>query len=87
MTVCAWFSTMPSPVDLSALGERLKAEYALSGVGLVPEYPQPKAASAALAGTARPQSGGAPQGDVLFGRAIKMHPVPMNTLSLESGKV
>ena len=87
MTVCAWFPAMPSPVDISALGERLKLEYGLSGVGLVPEYPQPKAASAALAGAAKPPSGGAPQGDVLFGRAIKMHPVPMNTLSLESGKV
>ena len=87
MTVCAWFPAMPSPVDISALGERLKLEYELSGVGLVPEYPQPKAASSALAGAAKPPSGGAPQGDVLFGRAIKMHPVPMNTLSLESGKV
>ena len=87
MTVCAWFPAMPSPVDISALGERLKLEYGLSGVGLVPEYPQPKAASAALAGAAKLPSGGAPQGDVLFGRAIKMHPVPMNTLSLESGKV
>ena len=87
MTVCAWFPAMPSPVDISALGERLKLEYGLSGVGLVPEYPQPKAASSALAGAAKPPSGGAPQGDVLFGRAIKMHPVPMNTLSLESGKV
>ena len=87
MTVCAWFPAMPSPVDISALGERLKLEYGLSGVGLVPAYPQPKAASSALAGAAKPPSGGAPQGDVLFGRAIKMHPVPMNTLSLESGKV
>ena len=76
MTVCAWFPAMPSPVDISALGERLKLEYGLSGVGLVPAYPQPKAASSALAGAAKPPSGGAPQGDVLFGRAIKMHPVP-----------
>ena len=31
--------------------------------------------------------GGAPKGDVLMGRAIKQRPVPMNTLTLESGKV
>ncbi|MDO4974093.1 MAG: PolC-type DNA polymerase III [Eubacteriales bacterium] len=86
MTVCAWFACMPSPVEVGALSKCLKDEYDLNACGLVPDYPQPKA-TAPLGMDKRPAPGGAPQGDVLFGRAIKMHPVPMNTLTLESGRV
>ncbi|MBO5556721.1 MAG: PolC-type DNA polymerase III, partial [Oscillospiraceae bacterium] len=39
------------------------------------------------AGSARQKPGEPPKGDVLFGHGIKQRPVPMNTLSLESGKV
>ena len=87
MSVCAWFASMPSPVDVGAISERLKEEYGLNGCGLIPDYPRPKAATAAQGGGMRPVQGGAPQGDVLYGRSIKMHPVPMNTLTLESGRV
>ncbi len=87
VSICAWFAAMPSPVEIGSLCERIKLEYALDGVGLIPDYPKPKMASSALAGASHPQPGGAPQGDVLFGRAIKMHPIPMNTLTLESGRV
>ena len=87
MTVCARFAAMPSPVDISAISERLKTDYGLSGVGLIPDYPRPKLASSALAGVTAQSREGAPKGEVLMGRAIKQRPVPMNTLSLESGKV
>ena len=86
MTVCAWFASMPSPVDIASICDRLKNDYGLSGVGLIPEYPRPKMASTAAADTGF-KPGGAPKGDVLMGRAIKQRPVPMNTLTLESGKV
>ena len=55
LSVCAWFAAMPSPVEISSLSERLKAEYALNGVGLIPDYPRPKAASSAAA-VSRPQA-------------------------------
>ena len=87
MSVCAWFSTMPSPVDIRSLSERLREDYALNGIALIPDYPRLRPASAAQGGAVKPQTGGAPSGEVLFGRAIRMHPVPMNTLSLESGRV
>ena len=87
MMICAWFASMPSPVETGALSERLKEEYGLSGCSLIPDYPQPKSAPAPMGGAGQPATGGAPQGNVLFGRAIKMHPVPMNTLTLESGRV
>ena len=37
LTVCAWFPAMPSPVDISTISQRLKEDYGLSGVGLVPD--------------------------------------------------
>ena len=88
MTVCASFASMPSPVEISTLSERLKKDYALKGVGLVPDYPRPKYAStSAMSGSNHKAPEGAPKGDVLYGRGIKQRPVPMSTLSLESGKV
>ena len=88
MTVCAWFPAMPSMVDVSSLTNRLKIDYGLSEAGLIPDYPRPKlATTAAAAGSARQKPGEPPKGDVLFGHSIKQRPVPMNTLSLESGKV
>ncbi|MBS1419663.1 MAG: PolC-type DNA polymerase III [Oscillospiraceae bacterium] len=88
LTVCAWFSAMPSPVEVTGLTERLKADYGLSGAGLIPDFPRPRMASTAAAVHTAPSGAGAPpKGDVLFGRAIRQRPVPMNTISLESGKV
>ena len=87
MTVAAWFAAMPSPAELQTLSERLKADYGLSGVGMAPDFPRPKLASTSATTGKAPASGDTPKGDVLYGRAIKQHPVPMNTLSLESGKV
>ncbi len=86
LTVCAHFAAMPSPVDITALSERLRADYGLKRVSIVPEYPRPKTAATASFG-APPQGGDGPKGDVLYGRAIRQKPVPMNTLTLESGKV
>ena len=75
MTVSAWFPLMPSPTEISALCDRLKADYGLSGVGLVPDFPQQKKASAPALVQAAPGTQ-APKGDVLFGRAIKQKPIP-----------
>ena len=86
LTVCACFAAMPSLVEISSLSERIKTDYGLSGVGIVPDYPKPKLASSAAV-TSKAPVGGKPQGDVLMGKAIKQRPVPMSTLSLESGKV
>ena len=86
MTVSAWFAAMPSMVDITTISERLKADYGLESAPLIPDYPRPKLATAPAVSVSH---GGheAPKGDVLFGRAIKQRPVPMETLSLESGKV
>jgi len=86
MTVCAWFAAMPSPTEITALSDRLKTDYALSGIGIIPDYPRPKMASASAV-VPRSSSADAPSGDVLYGRVIKQHPVPMDTINLESGKV
>ena len=88
MTVCAYFASMPSPVEISTLTETLKLDYGLNGVGIVPDYPREKfASSSAMTGSNNKALDGAPSGDVLYGRKIKQRPVPMSTLSLESGKV
>ena len=89
LEIAAWFAAMPSPVDLSQLSERLRSDYGLSGVSITPDYPrEQRPAAAAPAGNAGPSSpGSAPTGTILLGKAIKQHPVSMNTLTLESGKV
>lgn len=87
MTVKAWFAAMPSPVEQERLSRRLREDYGLKGVSLVPDYPRPKPASAPAMSAAAVPGSSAPKGDVIYGHAIKQRPVPMNTLSLESGKV
>ena len=87
LSVAAWFAAMPSPVEIRRLSERLKQDYGLAGVGIAPDYPRPKRASQAAEITQAPAPGGKPQGSVLMGKAIKQRPVPMHTLTLESGRV
>lgn len=60
LTVCAWFSAMPSPVEVTGLTERLKADYGLSGAGLIPDFPRPRMASTAAAVHTAPSGAGAP---------------------------
>ena len=86
LTAAAWFASMPSPVDLQRISECIRADYGLKGVGIVPDYPRVKAATPAMDPTRKPADG-RPSGNVLMGRAIKQRPVPMNTLTLESGRV
>ena len=86
-TICAHFAAMPSPTELTGLSECIRADYALTGVGIVPDYPRPQAASTSATTPAARPAGEAPKGAVLFGKAIKQHPVPMNTVTLESGRV
>ena len=87
LSICAWFASMPSPVDIATLSSRIRDDYGLSAVGIVPDYPRTVRASTPAVTATAPQSGAKPTGDVLMGRAIKQRPVPMNTLTLESGKV
>ena len=86
ISICAWFASMPSPVEISSLCERLKEDYGLETAAIIPEYPRPKN-MAVGSFTEKSPDGSAPKGDVLFGKAIKQKPVPMETLSLESGRV
>ena len=86
MTVSAWFPAQPSPVETQRIQDRLREEYGLQGVSLEAEYPEARPVSApeAAVSSAKP---GAPVGEVLLGRTIRQHPVPMNTLALETGRV
>ena len=86
MTISAWFSTMPSPSEINNLSERLKDDYGLEAVVFIPDYPRPKGMPVGSY-TEKSPDGSAPKGDVLYGKPIKQKPVPMNTLSLESGRV
>ena len=83
MTVAAWFAAMPSPVEEDALCAALREDYGLSRVSLLADYPRPRLPVQ----TVEAPAGGAPQGELLFGRPIKQRPVAMETLTLESGRV
>ena len=85
MSVAAYFGSMPSPVDIQQLSECLRRDYDLSGVGIIPDFPLVK--SGAPAAELRTGSPTRPSGAPLMGRPIKQKPVPMNTLTLESGRV
>ncbi len=86
MTVSARFAAMPSLVDVKAITGRLRSQYELDDVVLLPDYPRPAATGDAPAG-AGSAKGGAPKGNILFGRAIKQKPVPMSSLTMDSGRV
>ena len=88
MSVCAWFAAMPSPAEESILIDRLREDYGLSSAELIADYPRQKAPAQAPTYTPTASAAsGAPKGDVLMGRTIKQKPIPMELLTLESGKV
>ena len=70
LSISAHFAAMPSMGDIAQLTERIRHDYVLSGVSIVPEYPRAKPATAP-AMSAASQPGQAPKGDVIFGKAIK----------------
>ncbi|MBQ3381590.1 MAG: DNA polymerase III subunit alpha [Oscillospiraceae bacterium] len=88
ISVSAWFPAMPSPVETSSLSERIRSDYDLRSVSLQPDFPKPVSSVTEAAGI--PGSAvGVPQpaGSVLYGRSIRQTPVPMSSLTLESGRV
>ena len=86
-TICAYFAAMPSIAELKSLSECIRTDYALSGVGIVPDYPRPQKASGSATTPAQRPAGEAPKGTVLLGKAIKQRPAAMSTITLESGRV
>ena len=86
VSIAARFAVMPSPVDIREISDCIRRDYGLSGVGIIPDYPRVKASAPAV-DTRTASNPSKPTGAVLMGRAIKQRPVPMNTLTLESGRV
>ena len=82
LSVSIRFPQMPSPALLTQLTARLKQDYGLDGVTVIPDYPEPQTAAPASVGATSVSTG-----DVLLGRSIRQSPVLMNTLTLESGRV
>ena len=62
MTLAAHFEKMPAPAELTSLRDRLKSEYGLHNIELVPDFPKPKPIVLPKSGTAS----GAATGDVLM---------------------
>ena len=88
ISVSAWFPAMPSPVETSSLSERIRSDYDLRSVSLQPDFPKPVSSVTEAAGAPGSAVGiPAPAGSVLYGRPIRQAPVPMSSLTLESGRV
>ena len=86
------FSAMPSIGDISALENRIAGEFSLSECSIEAEYPAPAEEAVpvlnAVPGPAgHPGRVSAPSGKLLMGRMLKQKTVPMEGLTLESGKV
>ena len=50
MTVSARFAAMPSMVDITTISDRLRTDYALDAVSILPDYPRIQSASPSQAG-------------------------------------
>ena len=86
MSIGAFFARMPAPAEINAICDRLRADYGLSQVVLTPDYPR---AAPVKSESGAKSSGSAPKptGDVIMGRSIRSAPVPMSTLTVDSGTV
>ena len=85
VSIAAFFAAMPSPVDICQLSDCIRLDYGLNTVAIVPDYPRVK--PAAQAGAPAASNPNKPTGAVLMGKPVRQRPVPMNTLTLESGRV
>ena len=89
------FAAVPSLSDVGILEARIRKEFALSGCSIQADAPVQDTAPAADSEAPVPVSAvsvssntsKASAGKVLMGRPLKLKPIPMNTLTLESGKV
>ena len=79
MVIEAFFPRMPAPAELSWIESRLREEYGLRAVTVTADYPRPKPASGGK------KEGAKSSGTVLMGRSVKKEPVPMATLTAETG--
>jgi len=96
ITMRVHFASAPSLTDLGALEEQIRTEFALSRCSIQAEFPAPEVNESTAASPPAPagQSGqtgqpkaAVPTGKILMGRPLRLKTVPMNTLTLESGKV
>jgi len=86
MDISAWFPASPSPADLSGLIDCIRDTYGLKTINIDADFPaQKKVDTYHPAAPVKP--GEPPKGDLLYGRPIKQRPIPMNLVTLESGKV
>ena len=83
MLIEAFFARMPAPAERNILCERLKAEYGLERVEIRADYPKAEPAAPAKAAAAPAGKQTVYMGD----KPIRSEPVPMETLTLESGNV
>ena len=83
LSMDAHFAAPPVPVELAMLQKAIRDVYGLGGVTIVPDYEKIEKVPVRTPA----EQGGVPKGTVLLGKAIKGKPVPMSTVTLESGKV
>ncbi len=85
----AHFPSEIHPGEINLIKEAIRQEYGLKGIELIADFPRsnkPVIGTTAVRSSSAKADDGKPTGDVLFGHAIKQRPVPMNTISLQSGK-
>ena len=87
MALTVRFAVPASPAELRELTDIIREDYGLQTVRIADETPHPAGNGTANAPFITGTKTTPPKGDVVLGHAIKKAPVPMNTLTLESGKV
>ncbi|MDO4816571.1 MAG: PolC-type DNA polymerase III [Bacillota bacterium] len=88
MDICAYFSKMPAPTEISNLCKLIKSDYGLNSVTITPDYPKEKPNYfAPKPKTDEVKENKKPTGDVLMGHAIKKYPIPMSEITTDSGNI
>ena len=88
MDICAYFSKMPAPTEISNLCRLLKSDYGLSSVTITADYPKEKPNYFEIR-QKKPEEKETkrPTGEVLMGRTIKKYPIPMSEINSDSGNI
>ena len=97
MTASAFFAQMPAPAELKILEDTIAAEFALSAVEIIPDYPRPEIKPAAKKEPPKetksrssfrsPPAPAISGGDMLMGKSARGEITSMDSISTEGGDI
>ncbi|MBR2880718.1 MAG: hypothetical protein IKC02_08615 [Oscillospiraceae bacterium] len=97
MTAAAFFAQMPAPAELKILEDTIAAEFSLSAVEIIPDYPRPEIKPAPKKEPPKdnksrrdfrsPPAPAISGGDMLMGKSARGEIISMDSISTEGGDI